>query len=557
MQIVFAPVTGNFNAAAQDNSDAPAAIIYDNGQFQTGATSKSGVAAPSGAQWSEVQNFAGDLTNANTSAGLTCNQGGFRAADNFVVPVGETWTINSVPTFAYLTGGTATTPFTAATLRIWRGRPGDAGSTVIFGDTTTNRLASSTDTNSFRIFNTVAPSPGSPPGTTRRIWQNTLTVAPALALTTGDYWVDWATTVNSNPATAHFCPNTTIVDTRYTPIMNARQFNVATSAWVDAVDTGNPAAAIDLPQDFPFKLDGTKSGARTVPYSRKIDLGGDNRTDYTLTRNMSGAKIWFTNDNATGTTSGVQFGSTGDVNVPEDYNGDGRTDIAVWRAGTFAFFYILQSGTNTFRAEQFGQTGDDPTVIGDYDGDGRADPAVYRAGTGGSAGIFFYRASTSTASGNITRFAFGAAGDKPYPGDFDGDGRFDFSVIRNNGGNAQIFQQNSTAGFSVTNFGLFTDRFVTGDFDGDYRNDLAVIRDDGGVLRWFVNTSTSSQSLVLQYGTTATDTPTPGDYDGDSRTDFGVFRNTGVFFNFGTLSAPRQRSFGQSGDTPAAAYLVH
>jgi hypothetical protein len=62
MQIVFAPISGNFNAAAQTGADAPAAIIYDNGPFQTGATSKSGVAAPAGAQFSEVQNFAGDTS---------------------------------------------------------------------------------------------------------------------------------------------------------------------------------------------------------------------------------------------------------------------------------------------------------------------------------------------------------------------------------------------------------------------------------------------------------------------------------------------------------------
>lgn len=560
MQIIFAPVAGNFNALAQENANAPAVIIYDNGPFQTGATSKSGVAAPAGAQWSEVQNFAGNTTQSNNAAGSAVNQATFRLADDFVIPVGETWTINSVNTFAYLTGGGATTPFTAATLRIWDGRPGDAGSNIIFGDTTTNRLGASTDTNTFRIFNSAFPPPGSAPGTTRRIWQNTLTVSPALVLTAGDYWIDWATTVNSNAATAHFSPGTTIVDTRGTLIMNARQSNAG--VWVDAVDIGEPAATPqpnvvpDAALDFPFKLDGTKSGARAVPYSRKVDIGGDNRTDYALTRNISGAKVWFVGDNVTGTNSGVQFGSATDVNVPEDYDGDGRTDIAVWRAGTLAYFYILNSSNNTFRSEQFGQTGDDPSIIGDYDGDGRADPAVYRPGAGSSAGVFYYRRSTQPA-GNITGAPFGAAGDKPYPGDFDGDGRFDFSVVRNNGGNAQIFQQRSTAGFSVTNYGLFTDRFITGDFDGDYRNDFAVIRDVSGVLTWYVLTSTTGQFIAFQYGTTATDTPIPGDYDGDNRTDFAVFRNTGIFFNYGSLSAPRAVSFGQTGDTSAAAYLVH
>ncbi|CAA9422873.1 MAG: hypothetical protein AVDCRST_MAG74-3123 [uncultured Pyrinomonadaceae bacterium] len=556
MQIVFASAT-NTSAAAQ-TADSPAVIIYDNGPFQTGATSKSGVAAPAGAQFSEVQNFAGDTSNANTNAGYGCATTATaenRCADNFVIPVGETWTINQVIVHGYQTGFAGTTsPFISATLQIWNGPPGVAGSTVIFGDTTTNRLATSTDTNSFRIFNSVAPPPGSVPGTTRRIWQNNLNVSPGLVLTTGEYWIDFS--LNAGAA-GNFTPSTTIVNTRYTPLMRARQrTGAAPGVWADIIDAATPATAVDVPQDFPFKLDGTRTGMRAVPYSRKVDITGDNLTDYTLTRNSGTTKTWFTIPNPTGAPSGVQFGNATDTNVPEDYDGDGRTDIAVWRPGALAYFYILQSSTNTVRIEQFGQTGDDPTIIGDYDGDGRADPAVYRPGTGGSSSFFYYRASTATGGGNITGIPFGIAGDKPYPGDFDGDRRYDASVVRNNGGNAQIFQRRSTQGFFVTNYGLFSDRFVTADYDGDSRNDLVVIRDNGGALTWYVSTSVTNQFVALNYGTTASDTPAPGDYDGDSRTDFGVYRG-GFFFTFGTLSAPRAIPFGQTGDTPAAAYLVH
>lgn len=541
-------------AAANAVNAAPAAIIYNNGPFITGATTKSGVAAPAGKQWSEAQNNGGDTSNANTNAGFSCSAAApARCADNFVVPVGETWTINQVIVYGYQTGAAAgTSPFTAATLQIWNGRPGDPGSTVIFGDTATNRLATSTDTNSYRIFNTVAPPPGTVSGTTRIIWQNNLNVSPGLALTSGNYWIDFQLTASGTGAS--FTPPVTIVDTRYTPFQNGRQF--FTGAWTDLIDAGNPATAVDVPQDLPFQLDGTKAGARAVPYSRKIDVNGDNLSDYVVTRNASGLKTWYTNLNGTNTSSAIQYGNDTDVAVPADYDGDGKTDIAVWRPGSLAYFYILQSSTNTTRIEQFGVAGDDPTIVGDYDGDGKADPAVYRAGTGGNPSFFFYRASTA-ASNDITRFAFGTAGDKPYPGDFDGDGKYDFSVVRNNGGNAQIFQQRTTGGFVVTNFGLFTDRFLTGDFDGDYRNDFAVVRDNGGALTWYVSTSATNQSVALPFGTTATDTPTPGDYDGDNRTDFSVFRNNGSFITFNSVSSPRSFSFGQSGDTPATAILVH
>ena len=152
------PVTMNF-------TDSAGVVVPDNGPLATGATTNSGVPAPAGSQLSEVQNEFGSPTpQANSIAGFPILQSVARQADNFIVPVGETWTINSVSTYTYQAGFAGTTsPFTAASLQIWNGRPGDAGSAVIFGDTTTNRLATSTDANILRVFNTVVGSGGNPP----------------------------------------------------------------------------------------------------------------------------------------------------------------------------------------------------------------------------------------------------------------------------------------------------------------------------------------------------------------------------------------------------------
>ncbi|MBC7910705.1 MAG: VCBS repeat-containing protein [Pyrinomonadaceae bacterium] len=573
--------------AAPQDGDAPAvpeAIIYDNGPLATGATSRSGVAAPAGTQWSEATNPLGNTQQANTTAGVSCSVTAtvFRCADDFNVPVGQTWTINQVIVFAYQTGfAGATSPITAATLRIWNGRPGDAGSTIIFGDTTTNRLATSTDSGLWRIFNTVVGSGANPPTaavTNRRVWQNNINVAPAAVLTAGNYWIDWNTAIGT---AAHFAPSVTILNQRGVPGWNARQNTGA--AWVNSVDIGQfPTGAPtpqSLPQDFPFKLDGSVAGAPNVTASRRVDFNGDNKSDLAVARATGAAAqtTWYI-QNSGGTSTATNWGlgvgfSGGDVATPEDFDGDGKTDIAVWRSHpTAANFYILQSNGNTLRTEQFGKVGDDPTVIDDYDGDGKADVAVFRSTADpgdpcGGASVWYWRPSGTPAT-NFSYSCWGAAGDKAYPGDFDGDGRADPSVVRNSGGSGIVLQNRTTAGSRTVFFGNFTDRYLAGDYDADGRQDLASARVNGASLTMYFTNSGNGQTFIWDLGSGATDMNVPGDYDGDNKTDFAIWRSgagadNGTFYIVNTFTSPVFFKFGSSSanlaapDYPVAAYQAH
>ena len=311
-----------------------------------------------------------------------------------------------------------------------------------------------------------------------------------------------------------------------------------------------------------------------------VDLNGDGKTDYVVVRNVGGpngsASIpanqirWFYNINgSTAPTVALDWGLAGDQFVPEDYDGDGKDDIAVWRPGapTVAAFYILNSQTNTARVEAFGQTFDDPTVVGDYNGDGRADLAVYRPGAAFNLqSTWFYRA---TPGGPTFYIPWGLRGDFPAPGDYDGDGRNDFAIQRFQAfGQKGAFWTVLATGvvLPVRAFGQPSDYVVTGDFDGDGRTDLATLRVGSNGLDWFWRRSSDNVvvgPLTFGFGLSATnafvDLPAPGDYDGDGRMDIGVWRIADGLFIWRSTATGAVTFFklGAAGDFPVAFYNVH
>ncbi len=96
-----------------------------------------------------------------------------------------------------------------------------------------------------------------------------------------------------------------------------------------------------------------------------------------------------------------------------DYNGDGTSDIAVFREKTG--FWAVRGITQI----TFGRSGDVP-VSGDYNGDGTTDIGIRRP------------SSLLWAVKGITRVYFGGpSGYIPVPGDYDGDGRCDIALFKN------------------------------------------------------------------------------------------------------------------------------
>jgi ABC-type tungstate transport system permease subunit len=70
---------------------------------------------------------------------------------------------------------------------------------------------------------------------------------------------------------------------------------------------------------------------------------------------------WYVRYSATGTSTALVWGGAGDIAVPGDYDGDGKTDIAVFRPST-GTWYIRYSSTGTSAALVWGGSGDIPIL---------------------------------------------------------------------------------------------------------------------------------------------------------------------------------------------------
>jgi hypothetical protein len=349
--------------------------------------------------------------------------------------------------------------------------------------------------------------------------------------------------LQSNGGTANFLVNT-IAECPWTVTTVAPWLQITSGSsgqgngqvtFTYSANTGAARSGTIMVGTQPITVNQAAGTVRRSPF----DFDGDGKTDIGIFRPIPGASEWWINRSSNGSTFALQFGSSTDRITPADYTGDGKADIAFFRPSS-GEWYVLRSEDFSFFALPFGTNGDVP-VPADYDADGKADFAVFRP----SNSNWFI----SQSSGAPTRiFQFGISGDKPVVADYDGDGKADVGIFRQAAGGAEWWIQRSTAGSLAMQFGSNTDKSVQGDYTGDGKADIGIWRPTTG--EWFIVRSEDFSFYGFPFGANG-DVVSPGDYDGDGKFDATVFRpSSATWFISRTTAGTQIVQFGATGDRP-------
>ncbi|PWH15742.1 MAG: hypothetical protein DDG60_05330 [Anaerolineae bacterium] len=280
----------------------------------------------------------------------------------------------------------------------------------------------------------------------------------------------------------------------------------------------------------------TAQPAPAAPFHAGFDYNGDGRSDVAVFTKEGWQAALSTGVSFDASGSGpwtANLGMWGEIPFAGDFNGDGKTDVAVlnWNGELWVGLSTGSSfdgeGSGLW-ASPAGQWGGIP-LSGDFDGDGRDDVLVFTEKDGLRVGLSTGRSFDAPGSGRWNTPA-GLWSEQPFTGDFNGDGKDDMGVLNWQG---QVWVGlSSGSGFDAPGGGQWTVKAapwggmpLSGDFDGDGKTDVAVFTPEN---QWKVNLSSGSSFDAPGSGDWLSaaglwgELPTVGDFDGDGRADIAM-----------------------------------
>lgn len=311
--------------------------------------------------------------------------------------------------------------------------------------------------------------------------------------------------------------------------------------------------------------------------SAYLDFTGDGKTDWAVYTPPSASGQSFRLKILGNQTSSApsqplirifDFGLSSDILFFGDYVGDRKTDLVAWRrVQPNNIFYVAQFPIDTGnwtleRAVLWGAAETDGTAPGDYDGDGKID---YTAVRRTASGLTWFILSSSANTMRAVNFGSSAISFGTMPGaDFTGDGRDELIVTANVNGTLTYYIGDAVTGtWLFTRQWGFSDLFIDrtlqpADYTGDGKADLVAVRRIGVNLIWYILDPATNTATAILWGFgresagNPEDTPVSGDYDGDGRQDIAVYRSSnGTFYVLKSSdSGFIVQQWGEAGDSP-------